>query len=273
LNSSVFIKGALENLAQSPEAEQNKHIISMQGIDVWYGKKQALKDINLDIQCNRITALIGPSGCGKTTLLRCLNRMNDLTKEFNLEGLIEFEGENIYDKNYDLNKLRQKIGMVFQDPNPFPMSVYNNLVLPVYENSNRRDRKSANRIMIQKLKDTGLYDEVKDRLHESAFKLSGGQQQRLCIARALTIEPKVILLDEPCSALDPISTSKIENLLLKLKEHYSIIIVTHNLQQAARIADYVAFFYQGEIIEQGTVCDMFINPKKKETEDYLRGVY
>jgi len=271
--SSVFVKGALEGIQTERVTSASGLSISIQGLNVWYGKNQALKDINLDIPRNRITAFIGPSGCGKTTLLRCLNCMNDLIRGFRLNGLVELEGRDIYDRRSRVGDLRKQVGMVFQTANPFPMSIYNNLLLPLKENNFGISRGDARKIILQKLKDTGLYDEVKDRLHQSALKFSGGQQQRLCIARALVIEPKVLLLDEPCSALDPVSTSKIESLLLNLREQYSIVIVTHNLQQAARIADYVCFFYHGEIVEQGITEDIFIRPQQQQTEAYLRGAF
>ncbi len=273
MSSSIFVKGALAELSQKHPDSSHELAISIQELNAWYGQDQALRDINLDIERHCITAFIGPSGCGKTTLLRCLNRMNDLNREFRLSGLIELAGKNIYGSEYPVGTLRKQVGMVFQDANPFPMSIYNNLLLPLNENHANLDRKLARQIIIEKLQAAGLYEEVQHRLHQSALKLSGGQQQRLCIARALTIEPEIILLDEPCSALDPVSTAKIESLLLALKEQYSIIIVTHNLQQAARIADYVVFFYEGEIVEQGVAEEFFVNPQKQQTENYLRGVF
>ena len=271
MNSSVFVKGALEGLHSQGDLYSQGLSVSIKELNAWYGNIQALKDVNLNIPCNRITAFIGPSGCGKTTLLGCLNRMNDLVTGFRMSGSVELDGEDVYTREYQVMKLRKKVGMVFQDPNPFPMSIYHNLKLPLDENI-KLDRWAADNIIINKLKDTGLYDEVKLRLHKSALKLSGGQQQRLCIARALTIDPEVLLLDEPCSALDPVSIAKIETLLTKIKQHYTIVIVTHNLQQAARIADYVVFFYQGEIVEQGLAEEIFVNPQVKRTEDYLRGI-
>jgi len=273
LNNSVFVKGALEGLRDKNQPISSEIAISIQKLNVWYDEMQALKDIDLDIQRNSITAFIGPSGCGKTTLLRSLNRMNDLIKQFRLSGSIKMHGEDIYALDYNVTALRKKVGMVFQDANPFPMSIYNNLLLPLNEDNYKLDHKAAQTIVVQKLLDTGLYEEVKDRLYRSALQLSGGQQQRLCIARALTINPEIILFDEPCSALDPISTSKIETLLQELKERYTIVIVTHNLQQAARIADKVAFFYEGMIVEQGAAEEIFINPQDRRTEDYLRGVF
>jgi len=269
LNSSVFIKGALEGLQSNMSRDGQSVVISIKNLNVWYGKLQALKDINLDIARHSITAFIGPSGCGKSTLLGCLNRMNDLVPGFSMDGSIMFDGEDIYSSKYNVTRLRQTIGMVFQDPNPFPMSIYNNLKLPLVENGKAKEM--IDDTIVKKLRDAELYEEVKANIHKSALKLSGGQQQRLCIARAMAIDPEVLLLDEPCSSLDPISTAKIEALLTNLKKDYSIVIVTHNLQQAARIADYVAFFYQGEIVEQGEAKEFFVNPREKQTENYLRG--
>lgn len=246
-------------------------VISVKDLNVWYGNNQALKDVNIEIKKNSICAFIGPSGCGKSTLLRCFNRMNDLIGSFRMDGCVNIEGVDVYDKNIDVVDVRRKIGMVFQQPNPFPKSIYDNLKLPIKENLSNLNNKQIDDIMINKLKDAGLYNEVKDRMNESAMKLSGGQQQRLCIARALTIEPQIILLDEPCSALDLISTMRIENMLAELKDRYTIIIVTHNLEQAARIADYVAFFYEGRIVEQGTANDVFSEAKEKLTQDYISG--
>jgi len=273
LSNIAFVRGALEGLRNKSGPINRETSISIQKLNIWYDKMQALKDVDLDIQRNSITAFIGPSGCGKTTLLRSLNRMNDLIKGFHLSGSIEIHGENIYAGEYNVTTLRKKVGMVFQDANPFPMSVYKNLLLPLNEDNNKLDRKTAQATIVKKLSDAGLYEEVKHRLHQSALELSGGQQQRLCIARAMTINPEILLLDEPCSALDPISTSKIESLLMELKERYTIVIVTHNLQQAARIADKVAFFYQGMIVEQGPAEEIFVNPKDRRTEDYLRGIF
>jgi phosphate transport system ATP-binding protein len=268
-----FIDGVLVHSQSSTTFSLDSSIISIQDLNAWYGQTQALKQVNLKIYKNQITAFIGPSGCGKTTLLRCLNRMNDLIPGFDLKGSIELQGENIYAPGYSVNKLRKQVGMVFQQANPFPQTVLNNLKLPLEENFRKLGKAQLKQIAIDKLKDTGLLEEVKDRLQQSALKLSGGQQQRLCVARALAIDPEILLLDEPCSALDPISTSKIEALLIRLKERYSIVIVTHNLQQAARIADYVVFFYQGEIVEQGLPQEIFITPRMKLTSQYLQGMF
>jgi phosphate ABC transporter, ATP-binding protein len=253
--------------------ENNESVIKAENVNVWYGNNKALQNVNIDIQKNSITAFIGPSGCGKTTLLKCFNRMNDIVKDFRLEGKITMHGENLYESNRDVINIRQKIGMVFQQPNPFPMTIYDNIKLPVVENMHGISKNKVNEIIINKLKAANLYDEVDKRLHKSALRLSGGQQQRLCIARALSIEPEILLFDEPCSALDHISTMKIESLLLELKERFTIVIVTHNLQQATRIADYVAFFYQGKIEEQGLAQEVFLNPKSKLTANYLHGEF
>lgn len=249
-------------------------IIEIKNLNVWYGTTKALNHVNMNIYKNKITAFIGPSGCGKTTLLRCFNRMNDLVKSFKLEGTVKIDGDDIYERKQDVIAIRRKTGMVFQQPNPFPMSIYDNFKLPIKENSHQRiGKKRIREIAIESLKAAHLYDEVQSRMHESALRLSGGQQQRLCIARALVIQPEIILFDEPCSALDPISTMKIEDLLEDLKEKYTIVIVTHNLEQARRIADYVAFFYQGDIIEQNTSEKIFTSPQSEKTRDYLMGVF
>ena len=239
--------------------------IEVMGFNAWYCEKKVLSDVNLSIMRNKITAFIGPSGCGKTTLLRSMNLMSALTESFRSTGSILLDGHDLYTGAQDSQSVRKKVGMVFQEPNPFPTSIRKNMELPIRENNSRLSSRGIDELIVEKLKDTKLYEEVMNRMHESAFKLSGGQQQRLCqqrlcIARALTIEPEVILLDEPCSALDPVSTSKIETLLTALKPKYTIVIVTHNLFQALRIADYVAFFYDGRIEEQGLTQQLFITP-------------
>lgn len=243
--------------------------IEVKNLNFYYGRDLVLKGINIVIYKNKVTALIGPSGCGKTTFLRCLNRMHDLYVGNRYEGEIIFEGRNILDKNVDLIDLRSKIGMVFQKPTPFPMSIFDNVAyglrLKGVKGSELKDR------VEEALKDAALWDEVKDRLKESALSLSGGQQQRLCIARAIAVEPKVLLFDEPTSALDPISTAKIEDLIVELKKKITIVIVTHNMQQAARTSDYTAFMYLGELIEFGPTEKIFTNPEKKLTEDYITG--
>lgn len=244
--------------------------ISVQHLNLWYGKKHALKDTNLEIEENKITAFIGPSGCGKSTFLKTLNRMQDYVKGVRIEGLVSLDGEDIFGKGVDPTLLRKKVGMVFQQPNPFPMSVYDNVAYGPRIHG-IKNKKKLDEIVEKSLKSAALYDEIKDRLHSSALGLSGGQQQRLCIARTLAVEPEVILLDEPTSALDPISTSKIEDLLMELKDKYTIVIVTHNMQQASRIADKTAFFLHGEIIEYGDTEKIFSFPEDKRTEDYITG--
>lgn len=244
--------------------------IEARNLDLFYGEKHALKDVNLDIKTNKITAFIGPSGCGKSTFLKTLNRMNDYVKDIKITGSVTLDSEDIYDNRVDTTVLRKKVGMVFQQPNPFPMSIYDNIAYGPRIHG-IKNKKQLDKIVKESLEAAALYEEVKDRLHSSALGLSGGQQQRLCIARALAVEPEVILLDEPTSALDPISTLKIEELLMELKEKYTIAIVTHNMQQASRIADYTAFFLVGEMVEYGKTKDVFAMPKDKRTEDYITG--
>jgi phosphate transport system ATP-binding protein len=244
--------------------------IKVRDLNLWYGPQHTLKNINMDIPKNKITAIIGPSGCGKSTFIRCLNRMNDLIADCKVEGVIEFEGRNINSPDTDVVELRRKIGMVFQKPNPFPMSIWENVAYGPKIHG-ERNKKRLNEIVERSLKEAALWDEVADRLHENAFGLSGGQQQRLCIARALAVDPKVILFDEPCSALDPISTTKIEELLTELKHSHTIVIVTHNMQQAARVSDYTAFLLMGELIEFDKTDIIFERPKRKETENYITG--
>lgn len=241
--------------------------IESRNLNLWYGEKQALKNINLGVIENRITALIGPSGCGKSTYIRCLNRMNDLIDKVRVEGEVLYDGTNIYDKDIDVVEIRKRIGMVFQKPNPFPMSIFDNIAY----GPRIHGAKNIEEIVERSLKDAALWEEVRDRLNVPAMGLSGGQQQRLCIARTLAMRPDVILFDEPCSALDPISTNKIESLMDSLKEKYTQIIVTHNMQQAARISDYTAFFLMGEIIEVAETKRLFEMPKEKSTEDYITG--
>lgn len=244
-------------------------IIQTKELDLYYGNTQALKKINLDVKKNAVTALIGPSGCGKSTFLRTLNRMNDLIDSVKIEGEVLFEDKNIY-KDYDEIDLRKRVGMVFQKANPFPMSIYDNIVYgPKIHGV--KDKSKLDELVESSLKGAVLWDEVKDRLNKSALGLSGGQQQRLCIARTLAVEPEVLLMDEPTSALDPISTLKIEELMDELKKKYTIIIVTHNMQQAGRISDYTAFFLNGEIVENGKTESIFYKPQDKRTEDYITG--
>ena len=246
--------------------------VRVKDLDLYYGEAQALKDINLEVAERQVTAFIGPSGCGKSTLLRCFNRMNDLIESCRVEGRIELNGKDIYAPSVDVAELRREVGMVFQKPNPFPKSIYENVAygLRIQGISKRR---ALDETVEWALKGAALWDEVKDRLHESAYGLSGGQQQRLIIARAIAVQPKVILLDEPCSALDPISTLKVEELINDLKERYTILIVTHNMQQAARVSDYTAFMYLGEMVEFGETDQVFTNPTEKQTEDYITGRY
>lgn len=244
--------------------------IITKNLDLYYGTNHALKDINLNIKQNEITAFIGPSGCGKSTYLRCLNRMNDLVENCKITGTVTLDGEDIYDSRVDTTVLRRKVGMVFQQPNPFPMSIYDNIAYGPRIHG-MKDKRKLDEIVENSLRGAAIWDEVKDRLNKSALGLSGGQQQRLCIARALAVEPDVLLMDEPTSALDPISTSKIEDLAVQLKEKYTIVMVTHNMQQAARISDKTVFFLLGEIIEAGDTDSMFSNPVNKKTEDYITG--
>lgn len=244
--------------------------MDIKNLNLWYGEKHALKNTNLTIQEHKITAFIGPSGCGKSTFLKTLNRMQDFNEGVRIEGKVTLDDEDIFDPKVDTTLLRKKVGMVFQQPNPFPMSIYDNIAYgPRIHGIKAKDQ--LDQIVEESLKQAALWDEVKDTLKKSALGLSGGQQQRLCIARCLAVHPEVILLDEPTSALDPISTLKIEELLVQLKDHYTIVIVTHNMQQASRIADYTAFFLQGEIIEYGETEKIFSFPSDKRTEDYITG--
>lgn len=245
-------------------------IITVKDMCLWYGASQALKNINIDIPQNSITALIGPSGCGKSTFLKTLNRMNDLIPGVRVEGDIRYNGKDIFDASVDVNELRREIGMVFQKPNPFPMSIYDNIAYGPRTHGITAKSK-LDEIVERSLKNAAIWDEVKDRLKKSALGLSGGQQQRLCIARALAVEPHILLMDEPTSALDPISTSKIEDLAAELKSKYTIVIVTHNMQQAVRISDNTAFFLMGELVEFGKTEKIFSMPSDKRTEDYITG--
>jgi phosphate transport system ATP-binding protein len=251
-------------------AEEITPIMQVEDINFFYGAKQALKSIHLDIAAKKVTALIGPSGCGKTTLLRCLNRMNDLVINSRITGSIKLDGNNIYDPSTDVIQLRRRVGMIFQKWNPFPKSIYENVVYGL-RIVGIHDRRILDDVVERSLRRAALWDEVKDSLHKSAADLSGGQQQRICIARALAVEPEVLLMDEPCSALDPISTAKIEDLIHELKDAFTIVIVTHNMQQAARVSDHTAFFYLGELIEFGATAKLFTTPDKRQTEDYITG--
>ena len=244
--------------------------ISVKDLDLYYGDFKALKNINIEIEPNEITAFIGPSGCGKSTLLRCLNRMNDLVEGCRIEGNVLLDGTDIYGKNVDVNLLRKKVGMVFQKPNPFPMSIYDNIAYGPRTHG-IKNKAQLDEIVETSLKNAAIWNECKDRLKSSALGMSGGQQQRLCIARALACQPEVILMDEPTSALDPISTSKIEELVLELKKKYTVVIVTHNMQQAVRISDKTAFFLLGDLVEYGQTDQIFSVPKDKRTENYITG--
>lgn len=266
--SSVNLAMDRENRGLSLADE--KTAILVRDWNLYYGNKQALKSVNMELPEKRVTAFIGPSGCGKSTLLRCFNRMNDLVDSVRVEGLISLHGQDIMEKTMNVSVLRRKVGMVFQKPNPFPKTIYENVAYGL-----RLQGENSRSILDDKvewaLKGAGLWNEVKDRLHENAMGMSGGQQQRLVIARAIAIEPEVLLLDEPTSALDPISTLSIEELIFELKEKFTILIVTHNMQQAARVSDYTAFMYMGELIEYTDTDTLFTNPEKKQTEDYITG--
>lgn len=244
--------------------------IKVENLNLHYGENHALKDVNMEMKDHAITAFIGPSGCGKSTFLKCLNRMNDLVECVRIEGKVLIDGEDIYHKNVDTTLLRKKVGMVFQQPNPFPMSIYDNIAYGPRIHG-IKNKVQLDEIVENALKGAAIFEEVKDRLKKSALGLSGGQQQRLCIARALAVEPQILLMDEPTSALDPISTLKIEELMETLKEKYTVVIVTHNMQQAARVSDDTAFFLVGEVVEFGPTIDIFSRPKDKKTEDYITG--
>jgi phosphate transport system ATP-binding protein len=244
-----------------------------QDIDVFYGDKQALKGVSIDIHDDRVTAFIGPSGCGKSTFLRCLNRMNDTIPNARVTGQIELDGQDVYDQRMDVVQLRARVGMVFQKPNPFPKSIYENVAYGPRIHGLAAGKIEMDAIVEKSLKRAGLWDEVKDRLQESGTALSGGQQQRLCIARAIAVDPEVILMDEPCSALDPIATAKIEELIHELRGRYAIAIVTHNMQQAARVSQRTAFFHLGEMVEYGKTSEIFTNPRERRTQDYITGRY
>ncbi len=250
--------------------QMHENVVEAASLDFHYGEKQALFGIDLAIRRGLATAFIGPSGCGKSTFLRCLNRMNDLVDDTKITGILSIDGENIYSPETDIITLRRRVGMVFQKPNPFPKSIYENVIYGL-RIAGKRDRASLDAACENSLRRAALWDEVKDRLKESALGLSGGQHQRLCIARAIAVQPEIILMDEPCSALDPRSTVKIEELITELKGEYTIIIVTHNMQQAARVSDRTAFFYEGRLMEEGKTKSLFTSPRRKETEDYLTG--
>ncbi|MTI62836.1 phosphate ABC transporter ATP-binding protein PstB [Methylophaga sp.] len=264
----------IESMQRGPRVNLANETLCLEVKDfnLFYGEKQALHGINMRIPKNRVTAFIGPSGCGKSTLLRCFNRMNDLIDSVKMDGQLLLDKMEINSPSVNVADLRRQVGMVFQKPNPFPKSIYENVAYGL-RLQGVNDRVTLDKVVEQSLKGAALWDEVKDRLHDSAMGLSGGQQQRLVIARAIAIEPEVLLLDEPASALDPLSTLKIEELIYELKEKYTIVIVTHNMQQAARVSDYTAFMYMGELIEFGATDELFTNPSKKQTEDYITGRY
>ncbi|HAG10231.1 MAG TPA: phosphate ABC transporter ATP-binding protein [Desulfotomaculum sp.] len=251
--------------------ENNGCKIKVKNLSVWYKSFQALREVNMEIYPQSITGLIGPSGCGKSTFLRCMNRLNDLVASFRLEGNIDIDDYNIYKPETDVVMIRRKVGMVFQQPNPFPMSIFDNVAFGVREHNPKIKKRELEDIVIDSLKRANLWDEVKDKLNVSGLSLSGGQQQRLCIARVLAVSPEIILLDEPCSALDPVSTAKIEELLFQLKNSYTVLVVTHNLGQARRISDYLGFFLNGNLVEYGKAADLVVKPSEKSTEDYLAG--
>ncbi|RFF26484.1 MULTISPECIES: phosphate ABC transporter ATP-binding protein PstB [unclassified Wenzhouxiangella] len=257
---------------QTLNIEREDICIETRGLNLYYGEDQALKNVDLRIPRNRVTAFIGPSGCGKSTLLRCFNRMNDLIDICSIEGEILIDGQDIHHRNVDVAEHRRRVGMVFQKPNPFPKSIFENVAYGL-RLQGVNDRRKLSEVVENALRSAALWDEVKDRLDDNAFGLSGGQQQRLVIARAIAIEPEVILLDEPCSALDPISTAKVEELIIQLKDRYTIVIVTHNMQQAARVSDFTAYMYMGEMVEFDDTARLFTNPRRKATEDYITGRY
>jgi phosphate transport system ATP-binding protein len=256
--------------ANPPLSPIDNLIVSARNVHLYYGRTEALKDITMDFPKHEVTALIGPSGCGKSTFLRCLNRMNDLIDNVRTTGIIEFDGRNVNDKSIDVIELRRRVGMVFQKPTPFPKSIYENVAYGL-RIAGVRQRSTLDEVVEKSLRRAALWDEVKDRLRESALGLSGGQHQRLCIARAIAVNPEIILMDEPCSALDPRSTTRIEDLIGQLRGEYTIIIVTHNMQQAARVSDWTAFLYEGVLIEFGSTGTIFTKPQRKETEDYITG--
>jgi phosphate transport system ATP-binding protein len=263
---------ALGRSRQNLRLSDEQAAIQVRDLNLYYGEKQALHNVTLDIPKQRVTAFIGPSGCGKSTLLRSFNRMNDLVDGCRIEGEVNLDGHNIYRKGEDVAELRRRVGMVFQKPNPFPKSIYENVVYGL-RIQGVKQRRVLDEAVEWSLRSAALWDEVKDRLHDSALGLSGGQQQRLVIARTVAVQPEVLLLDEPCSALDPISTLKVEELIYELKARYTIVIVTHNMQQAARVSDYTAFMYMGKLVEYGDTDTLFTNPAMKQTEDYITGRY
>ncbi|HMO35035.1 MAG TPA: phosphate ABC transporter ATP-binding protein PstB [Gemmatales bacterium] len=277
-SSTKIVTGCIQAIAQGekitttvhPELQQESTILNIENFNLYYGEKQALFDISLEIPRGKITSLIGPSGCGKSTLLRSVNRLNDLIAHVRIEGDMRLNGASVFHRSVDVIELRKRMGMVFQKPNPFPMSIFENVIYPLRIDG-ERNKKILEEVCEKSLRGAALWDEVKDRLHESGLALSGGQQQRLCIARAIAADPEMLLLDEPCSALDPIATIKIEDLMQQLRGHYTILIVTHNMQQAARTSDYTAFMYLGRVIEYGVTSRIFTSPMVGDTNDYITG--
>ena len=269
---SPIIRTEIKELpaVQKPEAPKNVRVAA-KDFSFWYGSRQALRKISMDIYARNVTAIIGPSGCGKSPFLRSLNRMNDMIAGVRMEGEILLDGQNIISPDIDVVALRRNVGMVFQQPNPFPKSIFDNIAYGLRINKMIKNRADGEMSVQEALQHAAIWDEVKDRLHKSALSMSGGEQQRLCIARALAVRPQILLMDEPASALDPISTSKIEELIFRLKKDYTIVIVTHNMQQAARVSDHTAFFLQGELVEFGPTVQIFTNPRDKRTEDYITG--
>ncbi len=260
-------------MVESNTEHQLECKIETRGLNVYYGEKQALFGINIDIYSRKVTALIGPSGCGKSTYLRCINRMNDIIPSCRIDGSIVIDGRNIYDNNVDVVQIRSKVGMVFQKPNPFPKSIYENVAYGLKIHGMCQNKADRDEAVERSLRGAGLWDEVKDRLHEAGTGLSGGQQQRLCIARAVAVNPEVILMDEPCSALDPIATAKVEELISELGEKYTIVIVTHSMSQAVRVSDYTGFFHLGKLVEFDTTHNIFNQPKMQQTSDYISGKF
>ncbi|AZO50663.1 MAG: phosphate ABC transporter ATP-binding protein [Mesorhizobium sp.] len=270
---NIMTEQSLENAVGDKMNAKSNEVIKMRGdkVGVFYGEKQALFDVNLDVRLNQVTALIGPSGCGKSTFLRCLNRMNDTIDSARVTGKITLDEEDIYDKNIDVVELRARVGMVFQKPNPFPKSIYENVAYGPRIHGLAKRKADMDQIVESSLKKAAIWNEVKDRLHEPGTGLSGGQQQRLCIARAIAVSPEVILMDEPCSALDPIATARVEELIDELRQNYTIVIVTHSMQQAARVSQRTAMFHLGYLVEEGATDKMFTNPDDKRTQDYITG--
>lgn len=272
MEQQQFIEGVVNDEKLEISSLIADPTIEVRNLNLWYGTKQALNNISFGVAKNKVTAFIGPSGCGKSTLIRCFNRLNDLVDGVRIEGEISIDGQDIHSPKLDISELRKNVGMVFQNPNPFPKSIYENVAYGA-RIAGINKKSELDEIVEESLKAAALWEEVKDRIDDSALSLSGGQQQRLCIARAIAVEPKVLLMDEPCSALDPIATGKIEELISELKRNYTIVIVTHNMQQASRVSDYTAFMYIGELVEYDETENIFLNPRKKQTEDYVTGKF